>query len=212
MKKIIAILLAVMAMAGCGGEDHSKDVLNKACDSVRGKYACQSIKWIGEPSQIDINGDGEVNDDLMKEFADMSNCMTAINAYCFVYPALDYDDTSLIDFELPVQCVFLDKRTNEFSLQNGLAGNTQFVSFGYTVNKSGEISLSVHNELNDIKTSDLQFETEYYDSQFLSGDRILSFKDGVIEVRVNYGFYDFKSGEFVQGKADFVYERKTYSL
>lgn len=212
MKRILVILLGVLALVGCGGEDHSKDVLNKACDSVRGKYVCRSIKWVGEPAQIDINDDGEANNDLMKEFSNMGNCMMAINAYCFVYPAWDYDERSLIDFELPVQCVSLDKRTNEFSLQNGLAGNTQFVSFGYTVNKSGEISLSVHNELNDIKTSDLQFETEYYDSQFLSGDRILSFKDGIIYVRVNYGFYDFNSGEFVQGKADLVYERETYSL
>lgn len=208
MKRIVVISAIMLLAAGCAKPDHSMDVLNGVCDGLRGKYLTKSITFYGAP--VDINGDGECNTDLLKEFRSLSNSMTAIKAFQRIYPARDYDMESTINLEIPIQSVSYDKRTDTYS--TAFSGLGMFVTFSYSVGRDGAVTFGVHND----KDSDLWSEGEHditnLDNKLTHGNRIVSLGNGILVAIVNCVYYDHSTGVLVHGQTEFTYERVSYSL
>ena len=208
MKNPVILLVLFLLAAGCYEPDHSKDVLNNVCEGLRGKYVCSSIVFKGSP--IDINGDGQCNTDLLKEFNTLSNCMTAIKAFQWVNVAMDYNTEISVNLEIPIQYVDFDKRTEEY--RASISGGNMHVAFSYSVAEDGTLAFAVHNEKNSVLWREGDSEISQLDNKLTEGERIVSLGGGRLVALINCAYFDHATKTFVQNQAEFIYERGSYSL
>lgn len=208
MKKIALLSATFLLLAGCEKPDHTKDLLNKVCDDLRGRYVCESIIFKGEP--IDINGDGIVNTNLVEEFKTLNYARAMMETSQRIFPASDYEQEMFFDLEIPMQAVDFDKRTNEY--RTGISGSGMFISFSYKVDNSGAVTYMAHNERDSELWEDWTEEVSNIDNKFTHGESIVRFLNGVLIALVNCAYYDYNTETFIQGQAEFTYGRVSYSL
>ncbi len=208
MKKIVFVFAALLPIAGREKPDHSKDVLNSVCDGIRGKYVCKSITFLGEP--IDVDNDGECNTDLMKEFGSLSNCMTAIEAFQWIVPAPDYNVSQYISLEIPIQNVDYDSRWEVYT--TSISGNSMFVTFSYAVDEDGNVTFAVHPEKDSKYYRETYTGIDYGDNGCTHGDHIVSISNGILVAVIHCAFYEYSTRTFIKGRAEYTYERVSYSI
>ena len=200
--------LLIFFMGSCSKEDRT---LTQITDSVRGKYTFVSMRWEGNP--IDLDGDGKCHTDLMTEFSAFVNAKPVFAIPACVYPANAYDQECSIQLEIPMQMLKYDKVAEEYSLLNDLCGGNQYVFFAYTVNKDGSLCFSTLNDrIDDHLYRDDDWEIDNVDYLYTRGDSVLSLKDGVLSVRIIGAYYDFLTKKFVTGPVDLVYERVSFAV
>ena len=211
------IFCLLSILAGSCKKDDSRMVLEQATDTIRGKYKCVSMYYDGEA--LDLNNDGICSTDLKMELEDYVNARIAINDVIRISAAEDFYEEEFFDVHLPAQDIKYDKRSKRYSLLvDGLYGSNYYIPFSYQVNRDGCLELFVRNDLlPSISRStnefwDLDDEFRHIDIYYSCGNRIVSFKDGVLVIRIIGAYYDFHTEKFVTGPVELAYERVSYAV
>ena len=196
---------------GACTKNSGKSGLEKAVESIRGSYKCVSMVYLGDP--MDLDNDGECGTDLKKEFESFSFAKTVFDNPFFVYPASEYGVEEVFNIEVPAQSIKYNKFYKQYSLSGEYCGGFTTLHYSYFVRDNNELSFAVRNDLNHIEPSwDGDVEFDNIDIYNTHGESVVSFKDGVLTVRVVGAFYDFHTGQFVTGPVELVYERFSYAV
>lgn len=211
MKHITLIPFLFVLLMGSCSKDNRNRALELSTDSVRGKYTIVSMRWKGDP--IDLDGDGRCHADLMTEFSAFDNVKPIFARPALIYPANALDQECSIQLEIPMQMLKYDKVAEKYSLLNELCGGNLYVYFAYTVLEDGSLSFSTLNDqLNNALYWEGYWEIENIDYLYTRGDSILSLKNGILSVRIIGAYYDFQTEKLVTGPVDLVYERVSFAI
>lgn len=203
----IPVLLAIL-LNSCSKEDNK---LEQISDSLQGTYRCISMDWKGNP--IDLDGDGNQNANFYEEFSSFANAVSAFASPVRIEPVSKYNQEYPIQLYIPMQFLKYNKVSKEYSLRYGLAGNTNYVFFSFTVEYDGSLTFSTRNDrIDNNMYRDGQWDTEGVDYPTTCAHHVLYFKEGTFAVRIIGTYYDFASQQLVTGPVDLTYERVSYSV
>lgn len=210
MKKIFYVFLLPLLLLSCSKEED--DSLEKITDTIVGRYVCRSATIQGR--LLDINGDGKVGDDMMKEFEGFELAYQRITEEPVrIFPVKEYETDESFHIEIPKQRVDYDKRSGKYIIRGMYIGDSMYIGFEYSVDRSGKINAAPHNEGNG---DDLggEYDDMIYliDYQGNSAKEIAFDQAGGFEAVVDCTCYDFATDEMVTVPVRFVYERVSYSL
>lgn len=210
MKKIFYVFLLPLLLLSCSKEED--DSLEKITDTIVGRYVCRSATIQGR--LLDINGDGKVGDDMMAEFEGFELAYQRITEEPVrIFPVKEYETDESFHIEIPKQRVDYDKRSGKYIIRGMYIGDSMYIGFEYSVDRSGKINAAPHNEGNG---DDLggEYDDMIYliDYQGNSAKEIAFDQAGGFEAVVDCTCYDFATDEMVTVPVRFVYERVSYSL
>ena len=210
MKKIFYVFLLPLLFLSCSKEED--DSLEKITDTIVGRYVCRSATIQGR--LLDINGDGKVGDDMMTEFEGFELAYQRITEEPVrIFPVKEYETDESFHIEIPKQRVDYDKRSGKYIIRGMYIGDSMYIGFEYSVDRSGKINAAPHNEGNG---DDLggEYDDMIYliDYQGNSAKEIAFDQAGGFEAVVDCTCYDFATDEMVTVPVRFVYERVSYSL
>lgn len=210
MKKIFYVFLLPLLLLSCSKEED--DSLEKITDTIVGRYVCRSATIQGR--LLDINGDGKVGDDMMTEFEGFELAYQRITEEPVrIFPVKEYETDESFHIEIPKQRVDYDKRSGKYIIRGMYIGDSMYIGFEYSVDRSGKINAAPHNEGNG---DDLggEYDDMIYliDYQGNSAKEIAFDQAGGFEAVVDCTCYDFATDEMVTVPVRFVYERVSYSL
>lgn len=211
MKKIFYVFLLPLLFLSCSKEEDD-DGLEKITDTIVGMYECRSATIQGR--LLDINGDGKVGDDMMTEFEGFELAYQRITEEPVrIFPVKEYETDESFHIEIPKQRVDYDKRSGKYIIRGMYIGDSMYIGFEYSVDRSGKINAAPHNEGNG---DDLggEYDDMIYliDYQGNSAKEIAFDQAGGFEAVVDCTCYDFATDEMVTVPVRFVYERVSYSL
>ncbi len=210
MKKSFYVFLLPLLLLSCSKEED--DSLEKITDTIVGRYVCRSATIQGR--LLDINGDGKVGDDMMTEFEGFELAYQRITEEPVrIFPVKEYETDESFHIEIPKQRVDYDKRSGKYIIRGMYIGDSMYIGFEYSVDRSGKINAAPHNEGNG---DDLggEYDDMIYliDYQGNSAKEIAFDQAGGFEAVVDCTCYDFATDEMVTVPVRFVYERVSYSL
>lgn len=210
MKKSFYVFLLPLLFLSCSKEED--DSLEKITDTIVGRYVCRSATIQGR--LLDINGDGKVGDDMMTEFEGFELAYQRITEEPVrIFPVKEYETDESFHIEIPKQRVDYDKRSGKYIIRGMYIGDSMYIGFEYSVDRSGKINAAPHNEGNG---DDLggEYDDMIYliDYQGNSAKEIAFDQAGGFEAVVDCTCYDFATDEMVTVPVRFVYERVSYSL
>lgn len=210
MKKIFYVFLLPLLFLSCSKEED--DSIEKITDTIVGRYVCRSATIQGR--LLDINGDGKVGDDMMTEFEGFELAYQRITEEPVrIFPVKEYETDESFHIEIPKQRVDYDKRSGKYIIRGMYIGDSMYIGFKYSVDRSGKINAAPHNEGNG---DDLggEYDDMIYliDYQGNSAKEIAFDQAGGFEAVVDCTCYDFATDEMVTVPVRFVYERVSYSL
>ena len=210
MKKSFYVFLLPLLLLSCSKEED--DSLEKITDTIIGRYECRSATIQGR--LLDINGDGKVGDDMMTEFEGFELAYQRITEEPVrIFPVKEYETDESFHIEIPKQRVDYDKRSGKYIIRGMYIGDSMYIGFEYSVDRSGKINAAPHNEGNG---DDLggEYDDMIYliDYQGNSAKEIAFDQAGGFEAVVDCTCYDFATDEMVTVPVRFVYERVSYSL
>ena len=211
MKKSFYVFLLPLLLLSCSKEEDD-DGLEKITDTIVGMYECRSATIQGR--LLDINGDGKVGDDMMTEFEGFELAYQRITEEPVrIFPVKEYETDESFHIEIPKQRVDYDKRSGKYIIRGMYIGDSMYIGFEYSVDRSGKINAAPHNEGNG---DDLggEYDDMIYliDYQGNSAKEIAFDQAGGFEAVVDCTCYDFATDEMVTVPVRFVYERVSYSL
>ena len=140
-------------------------------------------------------------------------CRSATIQGRLLFPVKEYETEESFHIEIPKQRVDYDKRSDKYIIRGMYIGDSMYIGFEYSVDRSGKINTAPYNEGN---SDDLG--GEYDDMIYLidyqgNSAREISFDQaGGFEALVDCTCYDFATDEMVTVPVLFVYERVSYSL
>ena len=211
MKKIFYVFLLPLLFLSCSKEEDD-DGLEKITDTIVGRYVCRSATIQGR--LLDLNGDGTAGDDMVAEFEGFELAYQRITEEPVrIFPVKEYETEESFLIEIPKQRVDYDKRAGKYIIKDMYIGDSMFIGFKYSVDRSGKINTAAYNEGNG---DDLG--GEYDDMIYLidyqgNSARSLTFDQaGGFEAVIDCTCYDFATDEVVTVPVLFVYERVSYSL
>lgn len=152
-----------------------------AVDRICGVYRLDSVEWTGQP--VDLNGDGYAAS-LMEEL--LGGQWLGIQADCeaTVHPATKLNTPT----DAPVRVYFGD------FLDNGNGGySLGELALYYSVNASGEISLTWNNSINT-------FFSGSADSHFRFANVDVRIENDLLAVSVDTDYWDLATGTIVSGR------------
>ena len=210
MKKIFYVFLLPLLLLSCSKEED--DSLEKITDTIVGRYVCRSATIQGK--LLDLNGDGTAGDDMMAEFEGFELAYQRITEEPVrIFPVKEYETDESFHIEIPKQRVDYDKRSGKYIIRGMYIGDSMYIGFEYSVDRSGKINAAPHNEGNG---DDLggEYDDMIYliDYQGNSAKEIAFDQAGGFEAVVDCTCYDFATDEMVTVPVRFVYERVSYSL
>lgn len=210
MKKSFYVFLLPLLFLSCSKEED--DSLEKITDTIVGRYVCRSATIQGR--LLDINGDGKVGDDMITEFEGFELAYQRITEEPVrIFPVKEYETDESFHIEIPKQRVDYDKRSGKYIIRGMYIGDSMYIGFEYSVDRSGKINAAPHNEGNG---DDLggEYDDMIYliDYQGNSAKEIAFDQAGGFEAVVDCTCYDFATDEMVTVPVRFVYERVSYSL
>lgn len=211
MKKSFYVFLLPLLFLSCSKEEED-DSLEKITDTIVGRYVCRSATIQGR--LLDINGDGKVGDDMITEFEGFELAYQRITEEPVrIFPVKEYETDESFHIEIPKQRVDYDKRSGKYIIRGMYIGDSMYIGFEYSVDRSGKINAAPHNEGNG---DDLggEYDDMIYliDYQGNSAKEIAFDQAGGFEAVVDCTCYDFATDEMVTVPVRFVYERVSYSL
>lgn len=210
MKKSFYVFLLPLLLLSCSKEED--DSLEKITDTIVGRYVCRSATIQGR--LLDINGDGTAGDDMVAEFEGFELAYQRITEEPVrIFPVKEYETDESFHIEIPKQRVDYDKRSGKYIIRGMYIGDSMYIGFEYSVDRSGKINAAPHNEGNG---DDLggEYDDMIYliDYQGNSAKEIAFDQAGGFEAVVDCTCYDFATDEMVTVPVRFVYERVSYSL
>lgn len=213
MKRINQILIysiiVIITFSSCNKHDE-KALLTSVNEQIMGRYKCKSITFLGDP--IDIDNDGNTSTNIINEFSKYDYTREIINTPLRIAPAGNYDYSMLINMEIPIQNIRFDKKHNKYSTKD-YSKKSSFISFSYSIGKDGLLSFSVYQN-KEIAKEDYDGIIEGIDLDYRNtyGIEIVKLGNGIFEAKVACMFYDFATSSIVKGQAIYRYERFLYSL
>ena len=203
-------LTLALVLGSCTKEDQ---LIGKISDSLRGEYKCVSMTWLG--SAIDLNSDGILNSDMIKEFSSFENAAPALLSSAFIFPTDCYHQENRITLIIPMQFIKYNKLSKQYSLMNGQLGGRYSVAFSFAVREDGSLSFTTINEELDNAFNvfwENDSEIEGLDYRSTCGHHVISLKNGAFSVQIIGTYYDFASQQLVTGPVNLTYERVSYSV
>ena len=144
MKRINQILiysiLVIITFSSCNKHDE-KALLASVNEQIMGRYKCKSITFLGDP--IDIDNDGNTSTNIINEFSKYDYTREIINTPLRIAPVGNYDYSMLINMEIPIQNIdSIKNRINillkitarrvHLSVSHIQSGKTVYCHFPYT--------------------------------------------------------------------------------
>ena len=188
-----------------------KTELENLTDLIRGEYKCMSMRFEGDP--VDLNNDGICKVDLKDEFSYFSYGSSVFMFPNFIHAVLEYDTEEIFKLTVPIQSVKYDKVRGQYSLLSGLSGGNSYVCFSYSVTTDGTFEFFTRNDqLDTSRYRDSEWETLGVDVSETRGVEVVSYNNGILVVRILGAYYDFHAGKMVNGPVELVYERVSYAV
>ena len=164
-------------------KDNWRSELEKSTDQIRGKYECVSMQYEGNP--IDLNNDGLCSVDLKDEFSFFSFSHEVFTFPNYIYPASEYNAEEIFSLGIPIQSIKYNTISRKYSLIADLCGSNYYVFFSYSVNQDGTFAFSARNDCLDAgHHRDSDWEILDVDASNTRGEKIISFDDGILTVRI----------------------------
>lgn len=203
MKKIFYPLLMGIISVSCSKP--ADDTLKMFTDKIAGSYECKSITISGDP--LDLNDDGIAGTDMIAEFNGFYLAALRISAPITITAASDYGQWKNIQLEIPKQCVHYDKSTSRYEIRDMATGEGMFIFFRYSIDGSGHIDVTPHNEANDTLGSEDDDMIYLVDYKGNSAKKLSFKQEGGFEALIDCTCYDFSTDRLVTVPALFVYEK-----
>ena len=206
--KVPSIVCLLLSFVSCQKEDNR---LEEICDSLRGKYICESIVWNGTPPEIDINGDGESSNDVKTQLYDFFNSRIAIKNYTIVYPCKNYGpDEGKVTMLVPLQSITYWGYSDSFQVFTDGGGLSMDLRYG--ILEDGSIVFSEHNEPPELNVAEWQTNVSGVE-QILEFDAgIVSLGNGSMTIEMKATYYDFATEDLVYDKVTYTFKRVSYDI
>lgn len=184
----LAYFLFLVTLAALSCSKNEGFSIEDANEKAAGRYQYLSITWKGPA--IDLNGDGVLNSDILKEYEGASECERILKAKDagIVYPLDGFSRQQIILIACIKQGLFcFNKEKLEWMSGEPGKGAPRWFSPIYTYERPGYFKFNCSNA---IRPSDWGgYGYEAVDS--FSNLEILSISDGVLVFKVDYTLYDF---------------------
>lgn len=183
---IAASVFLGLAAVSCSNDDG--ELIAEANESAAGYYQYLSITWKGPA--IDLNGDGILNSDILKEYEGASECEKILKSKKagIIPPHSSFSDKKQILIDMPAQSIKLFEPNNKQEWISGEFGKgTRFTLFpSYSYERSGKFKFDCERA-----TLPTDWGNEYEAVDTFSNLEILSISNGVLAFKVDYTLYDF---------------------
>lgn len=212
--------LTIIVVCQCCQQIGPEKVPSEITDKYIGKYQCSSITFL--EGNIAIHEGFEPSADLYSQFSDTSwgeyTFNGALSATMDIHPVAEYDVTDSFSARIPMQgirCFNIPVYTDGGLVPAGTyltepSGSDAWIPFSYSVKVSG-----------DVQFFSGELENRYYEDS--SGAYNIDYKHlkvidfeadgrGAIKFTIHSTFYDYSSGQLVDGDVEYVYERVSYRL
>ena len=183
---IAASVFLGLAAVSCSNNDG--ELIAEANEKAAGYYQYLSITWKGPA--IDLNGDGILNSDILKEYEGASECERILKSKKagIVYPLDGFSRQQTILIDCPKQSLFCFNK-EKLEWMSGELGKGAPFSFSpnYTYERPGYFKFNCSNAVHPSGWGGYGYEA--VDS--FSNLEILSISNGVLAFKVDYTLYDF---------------------
>lgn len=184
-KFIYLILLSLFAVS-CSKNDRA--LIEAANETAAGQYQYLSIIWKGKA--VDLNGDGVLNRDIIKEYEGSINCEKILKSEKsgIVYPIEAFGRQQIILIDFPKQSLFcFNKEKYEWMSGEFGKGTSFWLSPVYTCERSGSFKFNCSTAIHSSQWGGYGYE----EVDYLSNLEILSISAGILTFKVDYTLYDF---------------------
>lgn len=207
-KYLLCLLCLLFVSCECEKDDPNPG-LESITDLILGEYRCKSMRFEGEP--VDLNNDGICSVDLKEEFSYFSYSCTVFSAPNFIHAVSEYDTEEFFNLKVPIQGIKYDKVSNLFSLMSDYGSNF-YVCFSYRVNTDGTFEFFTRNDRLNSSCRDSDWEILDWDNANTKGENVVYFDNGFLIVQIMGAYYDFHTKNIVTGPVELVYERVSYAV
>ena len=204
MKSIICLSLLILISVSCSKNDSV--LIDAANEKVAGCYQYISLTWNGQA--IDLNGDGVLNSDIIKEYEGSVNSETAIKSgkSGIVFPLSNVDRKQVILIDIPIQGLLFFRPAGKFKWMAGRNyGTRTSMSTDYFCESSGKIRFGC----TDSFPPSVLAGNGYEEVDRLSNFRIIDISDEILTFKVDYTLYDFATKGTVTAPIYAVMRRTT---
>ena len=213
------MLMAITSVSTICCQTGPKEVPSDITDKYIGKYLCKSITLM--EGAVAIREGFEASADLYSQFTDPawggSPFNGSLNSYMIISPVIDYDYDMWFSMRIPLQDITYYKidgyRPAGTYYCEQPSGNSTSLTFAYNVDQSGKVNFKIVYDaemflycVEDNRT------IEHLDCKYVEAKSIETDGKGTIKAVIHSAFYDYSSGQLVEGDVEYVYERVSYML
>lgn len=214
------MLMAITSVSTICCQTGPKEVPSDITDKYIGKYQCSSITFLD--GEVAIHEGFVPSADLYAQCTDPIwgdyPFSGALSATMDIHPVAQYDVTESFSARIPMQgirCFNIPVYTDGGLVPAGTyltepSGSDAWIPFSYSVKVSG-----------DVQFFSGELENRYYEDS--SGAYNIDYKHlkvidfeadgrGAVKFTIHSTFYDYSSGQLVEGDVEYVYERVSYRL
>lgn len=218
-RSIHIIMIAVLSLCSLGCQTGPKEVPPDITDKYIGKYLCKSITLMD--GAVAIREGFEASADLYSQFTDPVwgdlPFNGSLNSSMIISPVREYDYDMLFSMRIPLQDITYYKidgyRPAGTYFCEQPSGNSTSLTFAYNVEQSGKVNFKIVSEVESFIYCEEDNRTiEHLECKYLKARNIEADGKGTIKAMVHCAFYDYSSGQLVEGDVEYVYERVSYRL